>query len=197
MEQKIKKTENNIPDGLMKSVLMNHLTGRNKISKPVYLDMYLYSLNEAKALLRDAEVLFNNKSYSRAYFLAFSALEEISKSQLAADVYTGFIEEEEFKRTYKDHKKKINRVKWIQIDGNLYPCFRWDGVRIDDFDFKKKLQSMYIDVDLGASCISSPNEKVSKEDAVKILKAVRVGLYQIYYITEELGEQIGTKGFMK
>lgn len=184
-------------DGIMKTLLMNHLTGRDKTSKKCYLDMYIKSLNESKKLLKDAEVLFKNESYERAYFIAFAALEEISKSQLAADVYTGFIEEDEFKDAYKDHKKKIDRVKWIQIDGNMYPCFRWDDVRIDDFDFKKKLKSLYVDVDFGTESVSSPSESITKSDAEKIIKAVKVGLSQIYYITEELGEQIGTKGFMK
>jgi len=42
--------------------------------------------------------------------LAFTALEEISKSQFAADVYTGFVDEEEIKDFYKDHKSKIRRM---------------------------------------------------------------------------------------
>ena len=184
-------------DGIMKTILMNHLTGRNKTSKNFYLDMYVKSLNESKTLLKEAEILFASGAHERAYFIAFAALEEISKSQLAADVYTGFIQETEFKRIYKDHKKKIARVKWIQIDGNIYPVFRGDNIRIDNFDFKKKLQSLYVDVDFGNESISSPSDVVSKDDAEKVIKAVKVGLYQIYYITEELGEQIGTKGFMK
>jgi hypothetical protein len=56
---------------------------------------------------------------------------------------------------------------------------------------------MYVDADFNKNKIFSPNNSVSKEDAQKIIKAVCVGLDEIYYITEELGEQIGTKGFMK
>ena len=184
-------------DGIIKTILMNHIASRSKTSKQCYLDMYIKSLNESKKLLKESEILLANDAYQRAYFIAFSALEEISKSQLAADVYTGFIEEDEFKKIYKDHKKKIDRVKWIQLDGNQYPYFRWDNVRIDDFDFRKKLQSLYVDVDFGSEAVLSPSDSVSKEDAEKIIKAVKVGLSRIYYITEELGEQIGTKGFMK
>src|SRR3989339_872643 len=184
-------------DGIMKTILMNHLTGRNKTSKQCYLDMYVRSLNEAGKMFNEANILFKRGAHQRAYFIAFSALEEISKSQLSADVYTGYIKEEEFKKIYKDHKKKIDRVKWIQIDANIYPCSRWDGIRVDEFDFKKKLKSLYVDVDFTKNMVSSPTESISKEDAEKIIKAVQVGLYQIHYIVDELGEQIGTKGFMK
>jgi AbiV family abortive infection protein len=159
--------------------------------------MYVHSLNEAKKLLSESILLFDHSSYERAYFLGFSALEEISKSQLAADVYTGFIAEEEFKRVYRDHKEKISRIKWIQVDGNLYPLFREDGIKISDFDFRKKLRAMYVDLDSRAEKVSSPSEAITKADAESIIKAVKVGLYRIYQVTEENGEQIGTKGFMK
>lgn len=191
------KIQQNIPPGVTKTILMNHFLGRSTKAKEVYLNTYLESINEAYKLLEESKLLFKNQSYQRAYFLGFSALEEISKSQLAADVYTGLVSEEEFKKSYRDHKKKIARVEWIKLDGNSYPCFCSDMIRIKDFDFQKKLKSMYVDVDFNSEIISSPNDSVSKEDAESIIKAVEVGLYRIYQVTEEDGEQIGTKGFMK
>ncbi|MFA6322930.1 MAG: AbiV family abortive infection protein [Candidatus Buchananbacteria bacterium] len=191
------KINNGLSNGVMKTMLMNHLTGRAKTANKLYLDMYFRSLNESKKLLNEALILFTNKAYERSYFLGFSALEEISKSQIAADVYTGFITEDEFKKIYRDHKEKILRVKWIQLDGNVFPCFNYDGVKIKDFDFKKKLKSMYVDVDFVRGEISSPSICISKEDAKSILKAVEVGLQSIFMVTEINGEQIGTKGFMK
>jgi len=56
---------------------------------------------------------------------------------------------------------------------------------------------LYVDVNFDSKTIASPKNSISKSDAEKVIKAVRVGLYQIYFITDELGEQIGTKGFMK
>lgn len=194
---KTNQPQQNIPDGVMKTILMNHLTGRNKTSKGCYLDMYLNALNEAKKLLRESEILFKNNAHERAYFLGFQALEEISKSQLAGDVYTGYISEDEFKKVYRDHKEKISRVKWIQLDGNLYPCFRGDGIKISDFDFRKKLRSMYVELDSKNEKVLSPSEAITREDAESVIKAIKVGLFRIYVVTEENGEQIGTKGFMK
>jgi AbiV family abortive infection protein len=187
----------NISNGIMKTMLMNHLNGRAETAKKIYLDIYLKSLNESRKLLDEAIILFKSGAHERAYFLGFSALEEISKSQIAADVYTGYITEDEFKRIYRDHKEKILRVKWIQLDGNIFPCFNYDGVRINDFDFRKKLGSMYVDVDFIKEEILSPNNAVSIEDAKSIIKAVEVGLNSIYMVTAINGEQIGTKGFMK
>jgi AbiV family abortive infection protein len=192
---KPKKVQGDITAGTFKTILMNGLVGRN--SKEVYLNTYNESINEAYKLLKEAKLLLESHSFERAYFLGFSALEEISKSQLAADVYTGLISEKEFKKAYKDHKTKISRIKWIQLDGNSYPYFDGDSIRIKDFDFQKKLKSMYVDVNFNEDKITTPNESVTKEDSKSIIRAVEIGLFRIYDVTIENGEQIGTKGFMK
>ena len=189
--------ENGIPAGVVKTILMNNLMGRGGQSSEIYLNIYLSSLNEAKKLLNEASILLDNGAHERAYFLGISALEEISKSQLAADVYTGLIDENKFKEAYRDHKKKLARVEWVKIDGNSYPYFSFDSIKIKDFDFQKKLKSMYVDVDFILNEISTPDDNIKKEDAEGIIKAVTVGLHRIYQVTEEDGEQIGTKGFMK
>ena len=191
------QSQTDLPNGVIKTVIMNHIGGRDEIANPMYLDVYLRSLGEAARLLKEARLLFDNSSYQRSYFLGFSALEEISKSQLAADVYTGLIDESIFKNAHRDHKEKIAKVKWIQVDGNTYPIFAYDGTRIEDFNFQKKLKSMYVDIDFSRQEASSPGDIVSKKDAENIIKAVMVGLCRIYQVTEEDGEQIGTKGFLK
>ena len=58
--------------------------------------MYKTAHNNAVQFLREAELLFAQKYFARAYFLAFTGLEEIAKSQLAADVETGFVDEKVF-----------------------------------------------------------------------------------------------------
>jgi len=67
---------------MLKSVVMNNVTGRpyNNLDYVHYLRLYYHSLEQSKALLREAVLLFENASFARAYFLGFSALEEISKS---------------------------------------------------------------------------------------------------------------------
>lgn len=77
-----------------------------------FLKLYNASLKNATELLRESEILFEKEKYARAYALAFTALEEISKSQLAADVFTGLIAEADFKKAYRDHREKIDRMAW-------------------------------------------------------------------------------------
>lgn len=57
-------------------------------------------------LLADAECMVERGRNSTAYFLAFTALEEISKSQLTADVFTGLIAHDDFLSVFRDHKRK-------------------------------------------------------------------------------------------
>ena len=189
--------ENTYSPGIMKTLIMNSLNGIDSQKMMVYLEIYQASLSESVKLLGEAELLLENESYERAYFLGFASLEEISKSQMAADVFTGIMTEEEFKKNYTKHYKKISRVEWIKIDGNSLPQFAGDGIEIRNFDFSKKLKSMYVDSDFDLKKLSTPSESVSKSDAENIIKAVKVGLSRIYEVTIENGEQIGTKGFMK
>lgn len=116
---------------------------------------------------------------------------------MAADVFTGFIEENIFKKAYRYHKEKISRVEWIKKDGNSLPDYSYDDVLIKDFDYEKKLKSLYVDGKFNLTEISTPKDSVSQNDAESVIKAVNVGLDRIRQVTEKDGEQIGTKGFMK
>ena len=55
----------------------------------LYYKIYATAHNNAVDLLSEAELLLGKKAYARAFAIAYTALEEISKSQFAADVYTG------------------------------------------------------------------------------------------------------------
>jgi AbiV family abortive infection protein len=184
---------------MLKAAVINHLAGRsdNNVDYEHYLRLYYHSLEESKALLREAMLLFENASIERAFFLGFSALEEISKSQLAADVFTGFISEAEFKKVWRDHQAKINRVKWIQLDSREPRFSQFVDIDVKDFEYVKRLGAMYVDMDFVSGTVSLPRQRISTEDAQSIISAVKVGLCRIYEVTEEWGEQIGTKGFMK
>src|ERR1035438_7520299 len=81
-----------------------------------FLALYNASLKNASELLAEAEILFEREKYARAYALAFTALEEISKSQLAADVFTGYITEVEFQKVFLKHEKKIKIMAWATKD---------------------------------------------------------------------------------
>ena len=71
-------------------------------SKEAY-EVFLNSKGNSIDLLREAELLLNNGSYARAVALAIMAYEELGKSQIAADYFTGILPENEYKRAFKTH----------------------------------------------------------------------------------------------
>lgn len=170
-----------------------------------YLDIYIKAHRNAVDLLREAKILFDNSCYARAYALAYTALEEISKSQLAADVFTRFSKEQQFLDTYTNHNLKRKRVRWAHIDANsdLYNTI-WTGPDIDDIEkittkkpsWIKRQRALYVDIG-EKNNIVSPNQFVTLKDAEDIIHIVDVALKRIWEVTEYGGNQIGTKGFMK
>jgi AbiV family abortive infection protein len=174
------------------------------MSKIDFYKIYSAAHNNAVDLLSDARILYENKKYARAYFLAYTALEEIAKSQLAADVYTGWTKEERFWKEYKDHASKIENITWAHLDANSYPHnYIWLGPDVDDVEeispkeplWEKRQNSLYIGIENGD--IIEPEKSITQEDAKEIIHIVDTALNEIIEITEYWGNQIGTKGFMK
>lgn len=161
-----------------------------------YLALYRAAHNNAIDLLGEAEILFVAGKYPRAYALAFTALEEISKSQLAADVFTGFITEQEFHEHYRDHRRKIGRMAWATEDAKGYlDAESGDYVSVQQPSFATRMDAMY--VRLGNAKVTSPSDHVGRDEAHAIIHTVRVALQRVYEMTEFWGHQIGTKGFLK
>lgn len=176
-------------------------------TKNDYLEIYRAAYNNAANLLREAELLFKHKNFARAYALAFTALEEISKSQLAADVFTGLCKEEDFNKFYANHRKKIGRMAWAHLDTNSYPHnMKWVGPDADDVEqinpkephFEKRQDALYIGIDFQNQKVIKPEEQISNNDAKEMIRIVEVALERIWEVSGEFGgNQIGTKGFMK
>ena len=177
------------------------------MSKGVYLEIYNAGNKNASDLLKTANLLCNKDYFAQAYVLAYTALEEISKSQFAADVFTGLCTGNEFKKFYRAHEKKIAGINWAHDDANSYPHkYKWIGPDMDDVEemnpdkplFSKRQAALYVDIDFGRGTISKPSEVISEKDARDIIHIVEVALERIWEITGEFGGmQIGTKGFMK
>ena len=172
--------------------------------KTDFYKVYAKAHNNAVELLSEARILFEKGKHARAYFLAFTGLEEISKSQLAADVYTRFIPEEKFWKHFRDHKDKIDRMQWAHDDANSYPYDQiWLGPDIDDVEsiapaeplWKKRQKSLYVEI--ADDQITAPKEEIADSDAREIIHILDTALHRIMEVTEYHGHQIGTKGFMK
>lgn len=174
------------------------------MEKKRYLEIYRGAHNNAVELLVDAEILFSKKRFPRAYFLAFTALEEISKSQYAADVFTGLVKEKTFNAFFRSHREKMDRMQWAHLDANEFPHNEiWLGPDIDDIEriapaeplWEKRQNSLYIDI--GEEKVIVPEDNIAEQDAKEILHIVHTALERIWEVSEFAGEQIGTKGFMK
>lgn len=175
-----------------------------KRSRDTYYKVYIKAHNNAVQLLDEAKLLFSHGHCARAYALAFTGLEEISKSQLAADVYTRHIEPEDFESVYTLHKVKISRVEWAHLDASEYPYnTAWIGPDMDDVmeieavepSWNQRNNALFVGLDGDRLLI--PQESVSKDMARGVIHVLEVAIQRIVEVTEYHGHQIGTKGFMK
>jgi AbiV family abortive infection protein len=165
-------------------------------TREAYLVLYRRAHNNAVELIEEAEILFAKGAFPRAYALAFTALEEIAKSQLAADVFTGFITEGEFNEHYRDHKKKIRRMAWATEEAKRYlDDPDGDYVDVEKPTFANRMDAMYVSINNGK--VRTPADVIDSAAAQGIIHTVKVAFERIFEITDFWGHQIGTKGFMK
>jgi AbiV family abortive infection protein len=153
-----------------------------------YQQLYRVANNNATDLLAEAKVLLGVGAYARAFFLAFTALEEISKSQLAADVVTGFISEDEFLDHYRCHPKKIGRLVWATEEARRYL-----DIDLQHPDISSRVNALY--ASLKDKKVQTPADTITKEDAQGIIHTVEVALDSIT-TNDFMGYPIGSKGFM-
>jgi AbiV family abortive infection protein len=159
-----------------------------------YLKLYRSARNNAVDLVEEAQILFDKGKFARAFFLAFTALEEISKSQLAADVFTGFISEAEFGKYYLKHEKKIERMVWATDEAQHY-LDAWEDsyMELKPPTISARMNALY--VSLREKNVQSPQDIVSENDARGVIRTVAAALDAIVR-NEAMGYQPGTKGFM-
>jgi AbiV family abortive infection protein len=153
-----------------------------------YQQLYRVANNNALDLLAEAKTLFGMGRYARAFFLAFTALEEISKSQLAADVVTGFISEDEFLDHHRSRPKKIRRMAWATEEAHRYL-----EMDLQHPDISSRANALY--ASLKDQKVQTPTDAITKEDAQGIIRTAEVALDSIT-TNDFMGYAIGSKGFM-
>ena len=160
------------------------------------LQTYNACLDNARELLNEAELLVKYKNFARAYVVAFTALEEVSKSQIVADYFTGLIDKKRLESLFKDHSSKIKRVEWVidVIDKYRHEHgFEYQGTRPT---FEARNAALYVDINRDNAPLL-PKDSVTEETVRNLMNLVEVGLNEIWEQSDVKGEQIGTKGFMK
>jgi len=168
----------------------------NMDSRSNYLKVYSACLNNARDLTDEAQVLKKSGGFARAYVLAFTALEEISKSQIAADCFTGLINPDKLQSSFRNHATKIKRVEWVIdsiMDYQHEHGLEYQGTRPN---FETRNKALYVDIGENNSPVI-PEDSITEEYVSDLINLVEVGLNEIWMQTEYWGHQIGTKGFMK
>jgi|SRR5271155_3059675 len=161
-----------------------------------YLRLYQAAFNNAGRLVDDAEALYAAKRFPSAYALAFTALEEIAKSQLAADVFTGFMTEEQFEKCYLSHAKKIGKMAWATDEAERYlDAPEGSYVDVEAPEVAHRMDAMYVSI-TGPKVVS-PSDVIDEARAKGIIHTVNVAIQALVVMTEVDGLPIGTKGFMK
>lgn len=151
---------------------------------------YAQCHNNAVALIADAELLFESGRFARACALAIMAWEELGKSQIAADYYSGVLTGTEYKAAFKEHRLKtsyLNRAgaidgkEFLTVAYNTTIGHRLEGIR---------------QVALYASADNNPSETITKENARSVIDRVNEHINYIGF-AEEFNGRIGSKALFK
>lgn len=148
---------------------------------------YRWAWSNAVGLLDDAQILVDGGRHARAFALAATALEEIGKSQYAADVYTGFLPYESFDAHIRNHTfKSAYAARAVDFVGIKPALIQGLGEAL----FARRNQALYA---------SPAGEVVDDEfahDAGVMIDYSRTWLTNIRQ-QEYIAERIGTRAFLK
>jgi AbiV family abortive infection protein len=161
-----------------------------KRSKDAY-EVFYNSKENSIDLLREAQLLLDNGCYARAVALAIMSYEELGKSQIAADYYSGILPEDEYKKAFKTHKKTSFASRHAAIGSHEKVKY---GLFIDD-NIARELEllrqnAFYVDE------TNNPSNNFSEEDAEFIIQKVKSHIEAIQH-AEWLNQRIGSKALFK
>ena len=130
-------------------------------------------LQNARNLVSDARLLFENDRYARAYALAALAGEELAKAGITLDTLLGEsdVNDREFRRNWSDHKEKLAGLSAYRL------AFLDDleGLRVEELSREvettagRKMDAMYVDLRNGQ--LITP-ESLSMSEARDLLDRV-------------------------
>ncbi len=154
-------------------------------------EVYSKSKANSIALLGEARLLLDNHLYARAVALAIMSYEELGKSQIAADYYSGLLPTSEYNKAFKRHEKTAyaSRYRSIGTHDKIKHGF------FIDKDVSRVLEqirqaALYVDED------NNPLDNFTKEDAQLIIAKVNEHIEAIRY-AEWLNGRIGSKALFK
>lgn len=167
-----------------------------------YLNLYWACRKNTVKLLEEANILLKNNAFSRAYFLAYTAFEELGKSQIVADYINRDLTEIQYNKAFKEHKFKCAynfRYIALKIDSKsleITSSITYDkNSNITNKLVHKRMKSLYVDFK-DNKLLVDPSESITPEDTRDIISIVEQLISEIEF-AEELNERIGSKALFK
>ncbi len=157
----------------------------------IVFSVFSKSKINSSELLREATILLENQCYARAVALAILSYEELGKSQIAADYYSGILPKAEYEKAFRKHEKTSYANRHAAIGSHEKVKY---GYYIDQ-NVAKTLESirqraLYVDEN------NTPLENFTEEDAALIIQKVHEHHESIRH-AEWFNDRIGSKALFK
>lgn len=161
--------------------------------KPL-LRLYRACLSNAGALLIEAKLLLAHRHHARAFALAFTAYEEIGKSQVVADFFEDVASKDELDTAFRAHNVKVAYIRRRYL-------FDRDTSQVTvDYDpasareaFRTRTAALYVGFGDGYEPVEpSVSETVAKK-SVERVEHLLDEIFQYECITERVGSKSFTK----
>jgi len=184
-------TDEAVPENAfeVEHTFLNMFKDKDKAEK--VLTVFHTSKANSRKLLEEARLLLENKSYARAVALAIMSYEELGKSQIAADYYTGILPESEYKKAFTTHRKTAyaNRYAAIGHHEKVKHGYFVDSSVARTLEAIRQ-SALYADED------NNPSDNFDEDDASLIISKVEQHHQSIEH-AEVLNQRIGSKALFK
>ena len=184
---------------MLKTVKRKHEADQSRIFRN---DNRLFTLRRACMLnaldlIKEAQLLYKHRRYARAFALAYTAHEEIGKSQIVADYITGIASQEEFQDAFRHHKLKsayMGRYFAISSNDTQDVTVEYDLNKGKPL-FDARNASLYVGVN-DQLLAQSPKQLFRAKPAKDAIVAVQNELRHILW-AEKFNERIGSEALAR
>jgi len=179
--------------------LGGYLLKRTKMPYKDYaavVNLYRACQNNAIGLLEDSRILLDKKRYSSAYFMAFTAKEEMHKGGIVADYANGYLTRNEFAKAFYDHNFKISYggFRFALKDDGVVVKFNKLGQEMAH-SLKHRTDSLY--VSFGQNFVPQlPGEKINRKLVAKLIETIEDEFEEIIQ-NEYFTSRIGSDAYLK
>jgi AbiV family abortive infection protein len=164
------------------------------IQKKWLWDLRSECWENANSLLKDSKLLLKNKRFSSSFFLSYTALEEFGKYLFVCDYITGIVSDDEFYKSFYDHKIKIayahSNAQLDKEDGKITATIVYDEKVWNDWIVYRN-NSLYVGLEKDNSFLI-PKKEITEELASKMYdrsyKEMR-SILESEYINERIGSE--------